>query len=128
MTFTNRKCNAVLNEVLRERRRQEEKWGEQNHPSGTGVGHVQQLVDGMKAEREKTHGLATLGEYARNLTDALAKGGGLTYSEILWEEVCEAMEEADSARLRLELVQVAAVAVAWVERLDRAALAAKGET
>ena len=35
------------------------------------------------------------------------------------EEVAEAFEEHDPARLRSELVQVAAVAVAWVEKIDR---------
>jgi hypothetical protein len=35
------------------------------------------------------------------------------------EEVREAMAESDPAKLRVELVQVAAVSVAWIEALDR---------
>lgn len=119
MSSLNEKTNDVLQEVLAERERQDAKWGEQNHPDGTHPGHVQLLINGMQAQREATNGLATLGEYARNLTNALAAVGKLTYSEILWEEVCEAMEEGDPKCLREELVQVAAVAVAWVESIDR---------
>ena len=43
------------------------------------------------------------------------------YPAILGEEfgeVCQAWLEGDVANLRTELVQVAAVAVAWVEELD----------
>jgi hypothetical protein len=37
---------------------------------------------------------------------------------ILLEEVFEAAGEEDISRLRTELVQVAAVAVAWIEDID----------
>jgi NTP pyrophosphatase (non-canonical NTP hydrolase) len=45
------------------------------------------------------------------------------YPAVLGEEfgeVCQAWLEGDLANLRTELVQVAAVAVAWVEELDNA--------
>jgi hypothetical protein len=93
---------AVLNEVQRERFRQARKWGEQNHPNGTGG--------------EKWAYYATL---SKAETDESAQDGSLTYGHILLEEVYEAMAESDKARLREELIQVAAVAVAWVEKLDR---------
>lgn len=38
---------------------------------------------------------------------------------MLLEEVAEAFAESDDARLRAELVQVAAVAQAWIESIDR---------
>lgn len=44
-----------------------------------------------------------------------------TYAAVLGEEcgeVCKAWLERDTVALRLELVQVAAVAVAWIEELD----------
>lgn len=48
------------------------------------------------------------------------RGGRLSWEHILLEEVAEAMEErTDPSRLREELVQVAAVALTWVECLDR---------
>ncbi|HYF53037.1 MAG TPA: hypothetical protein VEA41_02135 [Salinarimonas sp.] len=43
----------------------------------------------------------------------------MTYSQILAEEVAEALAESDPMLLRAELVQVAAVAVQWVEAIDR---------
>ena len=47
-------------------------------------------------------------------------GGEGTWADILREEYFEALAETDPARLRVELIQVAAVAVAWVEAIDRA--------
>lgn len=44
-----------------------------------------------------------------------------TYAAVLGEEfgeVCQAWLERDTAALRKELVQTAAVAVAWIEELD----------
>jgi hypothetical protein len=50
-----------------------------------------------------------------------ADGGYLDWLHILREEVAEAFAESDPAKLRAELVQVAAVAVNWVEAIDRRA-------
>lgn len=93
---------GVLNEVLNERARQEEKWGEQNHIDGTDVERFGPTATGQKAQ-----------------VDAAARRGTLTYLQILLEEVYEAAAEVDPGKLRAELVQVAAVAVAWVECIDR---------
>jgi len=93
--------DRVLQEVLAERIRQDEKWGEQNHPGGTG-----RPGDIAFAEAYK----------------AICKANGPgedTYRDILAEEVYEAFAENDPARLREELVQVAAVAVNWIEAIDR---------
>jgi len=94
---------AVSYEVLDERRAQNEKWGEQNHPDGT---------DGRD---QNVHNANT----AKWLTDAHAREGTLTWRDILDEEVQEAFAEHDPPRLRTELIQVAAVASAWVEAIDR---------
>lgn len=59
---------------------------------------------------------------AADLLRAVCKAGdtdGDTWAKILAEEVAEAFDETDPAALRKELVQVAAVAVAWIEGLDR---------
>ena len=93
----------VLTEIRAERARQDAKWGEQNHPDGTGEQH-----DEVEAARAKA-----ACEYA-------AATGCLTYRHILHEEVAEAFAESDSDRLEAELVQVAAVTVAWIEKLRRA--------
>lgn len=93
---------AVLDEVDYERRRQDSIWGEQNHPDGTGS--FAQKVVARKAKRAE--------KYA-------AKTKRMTWRHILMEEVGEAFAERDPQALRAELVQVAAVAVAWVEAIDR---------
>ncbi|MEU8723550.1 hypothetical protein [Streptomyces antimycoticus] len=103
---------AVFAEVHAERRRQDEKWGEQNHPDGTGSTHQRDVANSARAWCK----------------DAFGSGYG-TWSDVLAEEVAEANAERDPARLRAELVQVAAVAAAWVEAIDRrAAQAEDGDT
>ena len=98
---------SVLDEVADERASQDEKWGEQNHPDGTGgPGYYSQLADLTKRLNN---------EYAR------AADGSLSWQGILKEEVYEAFAESDPVKLRTELVQVAAVAVAWIEAIDRRA-------
>lgn len=46
------------------------------------------------------------------------KTGDGTWHAILHEEVAEAFAESDPALLRAELLQVAAVAIRWVDALD----------
>lgn len=108
---------AVLGDIVRERERQFEKWGEQNHPDGTGPdGRL--VMDDVYLRR---HGVAwsDLAEWAKARTARAADAGVVTYEHILTEEWAEAMAESDPERLRTELVQVAAVAVQWIELLDR---------
>lgn len=96
----------VLEELAQERWRQDKKWGEQNHPDGTGPQGFHVHVAGV-ADRYRTE------------CQAAAQAGVVTYRHIFLEEVWEAMAEQDPAKLRTELVQAAAVAVAWVEAIDR---------
>lgn len=104
----------ALGDVHAERLRQDEKWGEQNHPDGTGP-RSRPLHDwGISSARAET--LATL---FTDATDAAAKRGEVTWRHILLEEVFEALAEADPAKLRTELIQVAAVATQWAEAIDR---------
>lgn len=93
---------AVLDEVYAERARQDDRWGEQNHPDGTGNRDQQRYAE----FRQKW------------CKDAFGAGYG-TWADILAEEVAEAEGERDPARLRAELIQVAAVAVCWAEAIDR---------
>jgi len=92
---------SVLAEVAAERRRQDGQWGEQNHPDGTGDAYTDDAA------------------LARKECERAADNGDLTWRHILLEEVAEAMAEREPADLRRELIQVAAVAVAWAEALDR---------
>lgn len=104
----------VLNEVLAERIRQDEKWGEQNWPS---------FVDGMAGRvrngyRAAYYGVPTEAQ-AKYVTEVHFKERVGTYADIFVEEVAEAIGAPDEDHLREELVQVAAVAVAWIEAIDR---------
>lgn len=92
----------VLMDVETERLRQHEKWGEQNHPDGTGWPLSEDSARRARAE-----------------CDQAAKAGKLTYRHIADEEIAEAYAESDPLKLRAELIQTAAVFVAWAETIDR---------
>ena len=106
-------------QVLDERARQDKKWGEQNHPNGTGP---RILITGeILAPAE---GWATL---AREYTEEKRKDDRLTWLHILREEVYEAFAAPDTDALRAELIQVLATALAWIECIDRRAPVKPGE-
>lgn len=88
--------------IVDERIRQDAKWGEQNHPDGTG-GYIRRVE----------------ADEARKACSEAADDRAVTWRHILAEEVAEAFAEEDSGRLVEELVQVAAVAVAWIEAIGR---------
>lgn len=94
--------HGVLAQVAHERSAQEAKWGQQNHADGTGYAYLKGLAD--KARRE---------------CDTAAAAGHVTWRLILREEYREALAATSVEELREELVQVAAVAVAWIEAIDR---------
>ena len=104
----------VFAAIRRERIAQDAKWGEQNHPDGTGDDrHL------FRTTSRDTYG--TLCYLAKSATDRHAAQGDVTYADILAEEVFEALSALSVDELRAELVQVAAVAVAWIESIDRRA-------
>lgn len=96
------RTHAVAAEVCAERDRQDARWGLQNHPDGTG------------SEQDKS-----CADLARETCDTAFRCGVGNWAQVLTEEFCEAMAESDPDKLRAELIQVAAVAVAWVEAIDR---------
>lgn len=93
--------SPLLAEIALERRRQDLISPSQDHPDGTGL-PGQAVVAG-----------------ARIACQVRTKDGAVTWRHILWRAVAEAFAEPDPARLRAKLVQVAAVAAAWAEALDR---------
>lgn len=95
------KTTEVCAEVEMERAHQDAKWGQQNYPDGTAPSWGKSR-DG-----------------ARRVTALGAELGQSRWLYILQEEVLGAFAETDPARLRAELVQVAAVAVSWIECIDR---------
>lgn len=100
---------GVLHEVAQERVRQDDKWGPQDHPLGTGAdvwapGQSVRMSDAANAARSRCQ----------------ANGPGQdNWFDILYEEVMEAGAEVDPGKVRVELIQVAAVAVNAVECIDR---------
>lgn len=92
----------LFEDVLAERRRQDSMWGEQNHPDGTGE---------LGSDRQANQ--------ARVTCDQQFEAGLGAWADILKEEVYEAIAESDVVKLREELVQVAAVCMAWIEAIDR---------
>lgn len=115
---------GVLADVAAERARQIRKWHEQNHSDGTGPGKLP-LGDFEYREaffgqyKLSTSPASALASMATEVTDVAAAQGNVTWADILLEEVFEALAEDDSERLRVELIQVAAVAVQWAEAIDR---------
>lgn len=110
---------AVLDEVDTERARQDAKFGTgRDYPDGTGTNWVDAIRpafgwDSTMTEAEHASRLA------RSDCQRAGRRGDDTWLRILREEMAEAFAEADAAALRAELIQVAAVAVAWVEAIDR---------
>lgn len=93
----------LLRLVGTERRRQDDRWGPQDHPLGTGSAPFKALA-----------------ETYRKACDDAAERDGLTWAHIVLEEVFEALAEDDPAKFALEALQSAAVLVAAVESLVRA--------
>ena len=88
-------------EIDQERKRQDKKWGEQNHS----------MVD----PRISLNDIQLLEDKYKLINDR----GQESWYTILMEEVCEAFSETDPANQRAELVQVAAVVVQILEYLDK---------
>jgi hypothetical protein len=103
----------VLSDIGMERERQFVKWGPQHHADGTG--DDKRLAP---FPQEGAYLFASWREHLRDNCDFEAKHGQVRWSDILLEEVFEALSESDQAALRKELVQVAAVAAAWIEDID----------
>ncbi|WP_051734993.1 MULTISPECIES: hypothetical protein [Streptomyces] len=99
--FTTPGLTHFAQELDAERGRQLQKWGDQRHRDGTNLAN-----DGWAA-------------HAKAQCQNAADEDRLTWAHILQEEFTEVMAETNPARLRAELIQVAAVCAAWVSDLDR---------
>lgn len=106
----------VLLEVHRERAAQDARWGQQDHPDGTGPKRRSPGATAAAASETENDIVAIRLRHRCNRAFAIGNG---TWEAILSEEYAEALAEEDPARLRTELLQVAAVCVAWVEAIDR---------
>ena len=103
----------ISQDIIDERIRQQAKFGQQDCPSM----YIDQMVAIARANA------------AKRVTEEHFQDGVGNWADILIEEVAEAVDEAvflaegsyhgSVDKLKAELIQVAAVAVAWIERLDR---------
>lgn len=97
--------DRAFRDVHRERDRQDAKFPNQVLPSGTG---------GSWAQAMYGHLLGIM----RDINDRHSETHEATWESVLAEEVFEALVEEDPTKLRAELVQVAAVAIRWIENID----------
>lgn len=115
----------VLGEVAAERGQQDVTWGEQNHPDVIGSW----LDDPAPANVHVTavmHHMPTA-DVARTLCAKAFDSLSGTWAHIAVEELAEAVEAAalrDIPALRTELIQTAAVLLAWIQAIDRRAVSA----
>ena len=94
---------GVVVPILEERARIAEVWpAEESMPDGTrhGGGHLVQLA------------------HARQMVEIAARERRVTHALVFEEEVLEVLTEEDPLKLRLELVQVAACCVRWIQDLE----------
>lgn len=102
---------AFLQRIVKERANQERKWGIQNHRSfAKGVKTTVRLARYYKIPAP---------DEAKELYEKRAKSGRVSWMDILLEEVTELMESSDDDELIEELIQVAAVAIAWAQCVAR---------
>lgn len=113
------RCSEVLEEVLAERGRQHYTYGDNDDlrfSSGRSwLSHTSANLDLMDNQQIEA-------ALRREYEDTENHEGAPSWMHLLREEFAEAMAELDSGsteRLRTELLQVAAVAVSWVETIDR---------
>lgn len=86
----------IIQDIIVERARQDERFGLQRHPDGTS--------GCLRIDADK----------ARTACDILTSIGAVTWRHILTEEFFEAMSETDPIRLREELLQCVAVCCCWL--------------
>lgn len=95
--------DQIITDILAEFDRNNARWGDQSHLlDGTSEAHFRRAAD-----------------HHRQQCQTQARYGTVNWGDILLEEVYEALAEEDPVKLRAELVQVGAVALAWVEAIDR---------
>lgn len=124
MTITNLEAGLLSNisvEIAAEVLSARIKHGKQEDvPFGTGPDRSWYIPRAMIGDgpNEWLPTFETLSGWARKRTDTAMANGTLTREMIVTEEIFEAFAESDPQLLRAELIQSAAMLVAWVARID----------
>jgi len=107
----------LLRDIVLERGNQINKWGDRSHPSAP---WYRDGIDENSASVERQ--IAGSMHRAAKMDCARAYHAGmLTWWHIAWEELSEALDADSERERRAELVQLAAVCVAWIEDIDKKA-------
>lgn len=117
--------DASVYRARMERIAQFEKWGQQNHPNFCLDQETSRIAG--NEELASLYNIPTEATAKHECEYQFAQGLG-TWFDILLEEVAEVLGSAgkDLAETREELIQTAAVALAWAEAIDRQ-MVANGE-
>ena len=109
--------NPIYEEILLERHQQDLKWGVQDHPSISdkiSKGPNSNVMDKIC----RYYGIPTQ-DKAQYDVEKAAKEGNLSWSHIAVEELSEVISATSEEHRRHELIQLAAVCIAWCENIDR---------
>lgn len=104
--------DLIFSQVRDELDRQDAKWGQQNHPS---------VYEELKTNVDclcKHHNIPAE-DVAKFHVEHLSRAGELTFTDILMEEISEAVCAPNETLRREELVQCAAVIINWIKAIDR---------
>lgn len=108
---------TVLSEIATEREKQDQKWGVQDHPSVDQI--LLNRTGGCTGQRMcENYEIPSEARAKFLLRDAFENNLG-TWTHIALEELSEIVECVDDVVRRKEIVQLAAVCVAWIECIDR---------
>lgn len=106
--------NKVLEEISGEREINGSVFGERNHHDGTGENC---FLFGRGTPGENTY--KSLRDRAVEVNGWDDSSDRISFAGVLLEQVFEAVSKSDQDVLRGELLQCAAIAVEWVEKIDR---------
>ena len=114
---------GIYEEFNAERKRQLDKWGPQSWPMVREELVRAQTINGrmsmIREQRIATRHLIQSEAAYKRKCDKRSDEGMLSWSDILLEELVEAIYALDPAHIREELVQLGAVVVAAIEDLDK---------
>ncbi len=114
---------GILGEIHAERDRQERKWGQQNHPNRFWSPRTNTTRDDFDLAQYQAQAdfwkQVNADRVKQRNDEGLGSDRNAAWDGILLEEVFEALSEEDDTSIREELIQVAAVAVAWIQAIDR---------
>lgn len=99
---TYRRREPIYDAIETERLRQLTLWGDQRHEDG----YERCTITVREARR------------CKEITEARAAEGCVSWANIFREEVAELFATDDPAERRAELIQIIAVGVAWIEDID----------